>query len=295
VTIMADVLKGEHGGALDPLPTVAEKINALFDRAAKADGKAETYRISAGQELAKARDRVEAGEAGEITWTSWCADNIRRSEGDIRKVLAIANAADPAKALAAERQRNRDAIARHRAYVSAVDAKKGVAAGAGPTSVTIDTVKRDIQRLSAAKRLVLVHWLIEIVATDEHDAEAGRSSAMTQAAATMVHEEAAEMPLVSDGPAASVAADPPPQPSAVSSEATPEVIEPPETKADQGEEASALASAKSIEHQEPPSADPPNPPAAAPADLPPGTPQAAAIAEAGVPERTPSDALEGLL
>jgi hypothetical protein len=216
---MADVLKDEHGGALDPLPTVAEKINALFDRAAKADDKAETYRISAGQELAKARDRVEAGEAGEITWTAWSADNIRRSEGDIRKVLAIANAADPAKAAAAERQRNREAVARHRradvsavSGQSAVGAKKGVAAVAEPTPVTIDTVERDIQRLSAAERRVLVDWLIGIVATDEHGAEAGRSSAMPQAAATMVPEEAAETPLVSNAPAASVAANPPPQP-----------------------------------------------------------------------------------
>jgi hypothetical protein len=287
---MADVLKDEHGGALDPLPTVAEKINALFDRAAKADDKAETYRISAGQELAKAKDRVEAGEAGEITWTAWSAGNIRRSEGDIRKVLAIANAADPAKAAAAERLRNRDAVARHRAYVSAVGAKKGVAAVAEPTPVTIDTVERDIQRLSAAERRVLVDWLIGIVATDEHGAEAGRSS---QAAATMVPEEAAETPLVSNAPAASVAANPPPQPTAVSSEATPEAVEPPETKADQSEEASELAPAKSIELQEPHSADPPSPPEAVPADLPYGMPQARA-AEVALSGRTPADALAGL-
>jgi hypothetical protein len=57
-TVPADVLKNEHGAVLDTLPTVAKKINALFDKAAKADEKAETYRISAGQELANARARV---------------------------------------------------------------------------------------------------------------------------------------------------------------------------------------------------------------------------------------------
>jgi hypothetical protein len=74
--------------------------------------------------------------------------------------------------------------------------------------------------------------------------------------------------------------------------ATPEAIEPPETKADQSEEASELAPAKSIELQEPHSADPPSPPEAAPADLPYGMPQAAA--EVALSGRTPADALEGL-
>jgi hypothetical protein len=235
-TLPADVLTDEHGGALDPLPTVADKINALFDKAAKADEKAESYRISAGLELARARARVDAGEVGQITWTAWCADNIKRSEGDIRKVLAIASAADPAKAAAVERQRNREAIAKHRAYVSAVPghcavgAKKGVAAVAEPIPVTIDTVKRDIRLLSTAERSVLADWLIDIVAADERGEKVEPSPATTQAVAN--REETAETPLVSDAPAASVVASPPPQPIALSLEAIPEAIEPVDPEAD---------------------------------------------------------------
>jgi hypothetical protein len=310
VIVMAEVLKDEHGGALDPLPTVAEKINALFDKAAKADAKAETYRISAGQELANARTRVEAGEVGAITWTAWCAQNIRRSEGDIRKVLAIANAADPDKAAAAARLRNREAVAKHRAYVSAVGAKKDIADVAEATPVTIDTVKRDIQLLSADERSVLADWLIEIVTADKGGAEPAT------APAKMVPEEAAGPPLVDDGRAPSVAVDPPPQftpPSPI-----PEAAAPPERMADEGEEEAELASVEGIEHQEPHSADPPNPTppqprpstpaheafeppmpaanpimdgAAASADRPSGMPQQAAVEMA---IRTPADALESL-
>jgi hypothetical protein len=153
------------------LPTVANKINALFDKAAKADEKAESYRISAGLELARARARVDAGEVGQITWTAWCADNIKRSEGDIRKVLAIASAADPAQAAAVERQRNREAIAKHRAYVSAVSgqcavgAKKGVAAVAEPMPVTIDTVIRDIERLGPDAPFIVIERLLPQLGT----------------------------------------------------------------------------------------------------------------------------------
>lgn len=119
-------------------------------------------------------------------------------------------------------------------------------------------------------------------------------SATTQAAATMVSEETAGTPLVSDAPAASVAADPPTQPIALSSKATPEAIEPPKTKADRVEGASELVSAEAMEHQAPHSADPPNPPPAALADLAPGSPLAATVAEVLISGRTPADALEGL-
>ena len=308
---MAEVLRDEHGGVLDPLATVAGKINALLDKAAKADEKAETYRISAGQELARARDRVEAGEAGKTPWTAWCADNIRRSEGDIRKLLAIASSADPIKAAAAERQRNREAVARHRAYVSAVSRAKP----------TIDTVKRDIQLLSADERRVLADWLNEIISADKRGLEVERSPAMASTAVTMASKETAEPPAIDDGAPASIAADPPAQSAAPSPEPTLEAAEPPERMVNPGEEPPELASAEGIEHQEPHSTDLPNPTplqptrsmpaneavepptpevdritdgAAASADLPSGTPERAA-AEMATQVRTPAEALEGLL
>jgi len=282
VIVMAEVLKDEHVGALDPLPTVADKINALFDKAAKADEKAESYRISAGLELAKARGRVDAGEAGEITWGAWCAEHVRRSEGDIRKVLAIANAADPTKAAAAERQRNQEAVARHRAYVRAVSGQ------------SIDTVKRNIQLLSAAERSVLADWLIEIVAADQRGAEAGLSPATTQA--VTIREETAETYLASDAPAASVVPDPPPQSTAPSPEPTPEAEKPPETMADPAEEVLEPASAEDLEHQEPHTADLPNPtplqprpPAPATEAVEPPTPVANPVTEgAAAPDNLPS-------
>lgn len=84
--------------AFDPLAVVAGKINAFLDKAAKADD----YRISAGQLLIEARTRVEKGEAGLVTWTGWCGENVKRSSRDIRRVMQLAGAPDPAAAYEAE-------------------------------------------------------------------------------------------------------------------------------------------------------------------------------------------------
>src|SRR4051812_8154178 len=95
-------------GASDPLPVVAGKINANLDIAEKATENARQKRVSAGLLLIEARQRVEAGEAGvQMTWTWWLRDNIKRSEGDCRKVMRIAGAKDPH----AEAERQRKAAA----------------------------------------------------------------------------------------------------------------------------------------------------------------------------------------
>jgi hypothetical protein len=50
------------GTALVPLDTLADGIDACFDKAAQYEGKANDFRISAGQMLIEARQRVEAGD-----------------------------------------------------------------------------------------------------------------------------------------------------------------------------------------------------------------------------------------
>src|SRR5579859_75195 len=99
---MADVLKDEYGGALMPLDTVAFGINARFEKIERHEAEARDHRIAVGKDLIGARRRVDAGEAGDITWEAWCSSKIKRSLRDIRKVMRIAGSSDPEADLDAE-------------------------------------------------------------------------------------------------------------------------------------------------------------------------------------------------
>ena len=112
-------LKQQAGdGYLPPLDDIAAEINVRLQRAAQADD----HRIAAGKLLIDAQKRVEAGEAGDITWSDWVKQHIDRSAGDVRKVMALARAGDPLAARVQEKERSRRGMAalRHeRANISA--------------------------------------------------------------------------------------------------------------------------------------------------------------------------------
>jgi hypothetical protein len=106
---------------LIPLDTLAAEINVRFKKAIAIEAKAKEHRIAAGLQLIEARKRVERGEAG-IGWERWCAENIERSQRDIRKVMRLAGAPDPTVSLAAERAATqaRMTTLRERAHVRPV-------------------------------------------------------------------------------------------------------------------------------------------------------------------------------
>lgn len=102
----------------EPLDILAAQINARLDKADKADETAKLattramdFRISAGLILIAARKRVTAEGGG---WEAWCQTNIKRSQGEIRKLMKLAGSDDPAAAREAEKQQNRQAKARFR-------------------------------------------------------------------------------------------------------------------------------------------------------------------------------------
>src|ERR1700740_2625511 len=72
-------------GSTPPLETIAAEINVRLAKEAKGDD----HRIAAGKLLVEAQQRVEAGEAGDITWSDWVKQHIDRSPGDVRKVMAL--------------------------------------------------------------------------------------------------------------------------------------------------------------------------------------------------------------
>jgi len=117
--------------SLIPLEQLAAEANVWLDRAKAAEG-ARVLWISAGKRLAEAKDRVCAGELGDTNWARWVRENIKHPYRDASKCIAIA----------------------HRAMKM-----KRCVAIAG-SSVTIDTVKRDIQLLSDKDRAALAEWLM---------------------------------------------------------------------------------------------------------------------------------------
>ena len=90
------------------LDTHAKRAREYLQNAEKADAEADDNRIKAGRELIAARRRVDAGET-DLPWSLWCALNIQRSDRDIRRLMALAGADDPAQAREDEKARNRAA------------------------------------------------------------------------------------------------------------------------------------------------------------------------------------------
>ena len=91
----------------DPLDVTAAKIKACLVRA-------DNQRITAGQLLIEARERVTAGEAGNIGWQAWCLANIDRSYHNLQRLIAVAKADDPQAALERGRAAARERMRRSR-------------------------------------------------------------------------------------------------------------------------------------------------------------------------------------
>jgi len=93
-------------GFLIPLDQVANEINVRLDRAAKADD----HRIAAGHLLREARERIQTGKEGPITWTDWVASNIQRSMRDVQRCIALVEpGGDPEERRETEKTTNREA------------------------------------------------------------------------------------------------------------------------------------------------------------------------------------------
>src|SRR5438552_355366 len=84
----------------------AKRTLEYLDNAAKLRTQCDDYRLKAGRELIAARRRVDAGETS-LSWSSWCVRYINRSDRDIRRLMAMAGADDPAQAREDEKARNR--------------------------------------------------------------------------------------------------------------------------------------------------------------------------------------------
>lgn len=80
----------------------AAAINELFEKIYIHGQQTERLRWRVAVELHNARKAVPDGQ-----WETWCENNIRRSLGDIRKLLKLARAHDPKAAHEAEKASRR--------------------------------------------------------------------------------------------------------------------------------------------------------------------------------------------
>jgi hypothetical protein len=105
------------------LAELAASINRELDALVNAEKKAESQRLRIGRDLIEASKLWRSDRNQRGTWGDWCAANIKRSMRDIQRLMAIAGADDPVKALEDERAKTREAVAAHRAkatYVSRI-------------------------------------------------------------------------------------------------------------------------------------------------------------------------------
>lgn len=91
------------------LEPVAKEINVKFKLATQLDGKADDHRLSAALLLESARRRCKEVK---IPFGKWCEKYVDKSYDEVRKLVAVASAPEPAKALADMRA---GAAARNRA------------------------------------------------------------------------------------------------------------------------------------------------------------------------------------
>ena len=93
---------------LVPIAEVVAKIKGRIDDAAAAEATVIEHRLAAGQLLLHLRERIEAGEQGDVAWWDWFEANIERSRKDCERLMRMASSPDPDAALADERAKDRD-------------------------------------------------------------------------------------------------------------------------------------------------------------------------------------------
>ena len=100
--------------------------------------KSDEHVITAAKLIAEARRRVEAGEAGEVTWYAWAEENIKLKKTRLCELLAIAEAEDPGRALQELRARGRERVAEFRQRQGKAPLRNGGSAGRSGSEIPKD-------------------------------------------------------------------------------------------------------------------------------------------------------------
>lgn len=108
--------KARHTATLRQLKPIAKEINVRFEKAAKLDGNADDHRLAAAIRLEAARKMCDQAK---INFHKWVDGNVGVAYEEVKKLVRVAVAPEPAKALADMREgaaaRNRKLRQRQRA------------------------------------------------------------------------------------------------------------------------------------------------------------------------------------
>jgi len=96
-------------------PFECESLETIAEQIVEHANKADDHVIEAAMLIRKARKRIEAGEAGQTTWSEWAAEHLNLGESRRRELQRIADADDPKAELERIRAGNRERAAKHRA------------------------------------------------------------------------------------------------------------------------------------------------------------------------------------
>jgi hypothetical protein len=133
---MTDITPGTK-----PIDLLVAEIRKLLKDESVLRDRFDSKRLEAGRRLLALRARIEAGEAGAISWWSFFDKHLLslRSRSDAEKIMAVASAEDPEGAAEEAARRNREHQARHRAKKAAY--VSGNASAAEQTSAKRDKAK----------------------------------------------------------------------------------------------------------------------------------------------------------
>jgi hypothetical protein len=139
-----------------PLDTLAKEIDARLD-------KGEQMLISAGRQLREARERVEAGEAGNITWPDWCKIYLpNKAESTIRLAISFVNGKTDEEAAAAVREHRQKNAAANRKL------RERKAAPSRDGAPAAEVAKLMVAKMPEAERIAFLIEQIKAL-SDPHD------------------------------------------------------------------------------------------------------------------------------
>ena len=91
-----------------------EPLEILAKRIAQYATEADEKTLEAAKLVGEARKRVEAGDAGEVTWETWAREKLKLGDSRLRELQRIAKAKDPQKELERQREMTQKRVERHR-------------------------------------------------------------------------------------------------------------------------------------------------------------------------------------
>jgi len=156
-----------------------ETLEALAVKIALYATEADEKTLEAAKLVGEARKRVEAGDAGDVTWETWARENIKLCDSRLRELQRIAEAEDPRKELERQRKMTRERVERHR------EKKKSAALRNGGARITeIAELEEDRQSLIKWAREAPIERVAEVLSDIQQYDSAETVSGSGQSAET---------------------------------------------------------------------------------------------------------------